>query len=253
MKHVAIATCIASFLLLSGCEGSSSEPPGTLQVSWTLGTETCAGLGMTIADVSLIGMDGIVYDTQRVACTIQTHLFRNIPAGAYTVQIFGYRANATTPEYEGSGPPVAVEPGRTALATIPMQRRPGSINVAWSFSDGKLCGFAGVDTVQLTVGQVGTPNAQTYDYPCDPLAAQAKAEAEDPRAQLLDLDGYFINIPGLDAGEYRVIAKGMRTVQPQQATTLYAALSEVVVLYGQVLPIEMKLAPCDGTANSACF
>jgi hypothetical protein len=253
MKHILIAACLTG-LLATGCGESSTDPPGNMQVSWSMGIESCQGLGMAVVDVSLIGADGFVYDTQRVACTLKTYLFRNIPAGAYSVQVDGYRANAPTPEYEGFTELINVAPQETALANVPLDRRPGSINVSWGFADGSLCGFAGVDSVRLTIGQLNSPTATVMTYPCDPLAAQAQAEAESPKAQTRDLNGYCLSIGGLSAGGYRVIAQGLRTVAIGQQQVLYATQTELVVLYGQEIGVRLIMDKCDGTqSNVACF
>jgi hypothetical protein len=253
MKHILIAACLTG-LLATGCGGSSTDPPGNMQVSWSMGIESCQGLGMAVVDVSLISADGVVYDTQRVACTLKTYLFRNIPPGAYSVQVDGYRANAPTPEYEGFTELISVGSLETALANVPLDRRPGSINVSWGFSDGSLCGFAGVDSVRLTIGQIKSPSARVMDYPCDPLAAQAQAEAEFPQAQTRDLGEYFLNIGDLSAGGYRVIAQGLRTVAVGQQQVLYATQTELIVLYGQEVGARLVMDKCDGTqSNLACF
>ncbi|MBT9556215.1 MAG: hypothetical protein IV100_09310 [Myxococcales bacterium] len=219
-------------------------------MSWLIGGSTCAGSGLATVEITLVDARGAV-DAGSAACQVGNYVFRTVPEGQYRIEVDGFPADDAIATYSGLVEPVVVRANfPNAAPAVALTQNPGGIDAIWSFDNGQLCSFNGVDTVELTLWnpQTGVQVA-ALDYPCDvskvptgPAGAAPNPIPEYPAKGALIEEVY--------AGTYTLWARGKGT---SSAAALVWAEATVVVKQARVEEVMLKLQSCaEKPNNSLC-
>ena len=255
MKHLSTLVTIATVLILSaGCSGGEDSyvPPGSLEVSWQLGGSTC-----TKSDVQSIRImvfdavnESVIYDQVQVACQVGTHTFRSLPAAEYHVVVEGYRPGTQVAWYRGtSATPVPVTSGQISTAqTIFLEQNPGWLELTWVFEPNSLCGFAGVNTVSISVWDEFSKRVYSGAFPCDPNYARAQALEEAGPVDTEVFSAGSVPVVDIYSGTYTIDAFAY-FVDPdtdQAGDYRWWSQVEATVDVGSGTPVQLTLQSCEG-------
>ena len=241
---------IASVLLtLSACGSDSIDDPGRMEVHWVIGGSTCATSEVSTVQVTLYGDDGI-QDVVTSPCQMGSVIVESLPPGRYNVQVDGFHSQQTLPTYWGTVQDVPIRSGYTNTApTVEMAEKPGAMDVTWRFSDGKVCAFAGVDTVEISIWDSHSNKVYANELPCSPsLIAEAEEEHTQPSAVVYD-SAKGIVIHGLYSGNY--LLKAFAWKDGDESTPAYWTVQNPDIEHATLTDVELVFEPCDG--SGVCY
>jgi hypothetical protein len=237
-----ILVLVFGYTLMSGCETAEEMQAGAIDVSWTVGGTTCTASGVSMVQVSILSSNKVV-DTTTAACQLGEATITNLPAGRYTVQVDGYGTDLSYPLYFGMAPNVEVKAGQTTvIPEIEMAEKPGALDLTWSFDNGKICAFAGVDSLDIAIWDNHSNKVYAETLPCDPTVARAIAEMGQPSRSLYDRSVGVV-IEGLYAGGYTLRAFAYNSKSSLGAYD-YWAEAHPIVEHAMLTPVELVLSPC---------
>ena len=249
MKQLTIACSIFGLFAAAGCSGSASETTATVQVTWTLGIQTCAQHGVTQIDAKLIPSAGPA-QSKRVDCVVGKATFVGVTRGIYSLELYGYVGNDQNPTFWGKSDTVLdIRNGGVAvIPEIKLSKIPAALDVVWKFSDGSLCSFAGVDTVSIEIEDASANSltdqaayAYLRELPCDPSLAKGASEDKVPGSKAFAAARGIV-VQGLLGGDYTIRAAAYHSNSP--GVTKFLATAQVKALVsGELRPLDLTLAP----------
>ena len=245
-------------LLLAQACGDDGATPGSAQVKWRVGGQSCESAGLEWVDVELYRQPGNVpvdelttddlYDVRRERCSIGEVRFDSVKPDEYAVKVLAYppykasdgvvltRADAT---FEGEHPLLLVRSGVEAStpSAIVLSARKGTIFLDWKFADGMRCLSKGVTHVTYTI----------YDLPFSNVIREGTFEC--------DLDDYFLTLTEEEQRNFRGVKIESLDVQRLSVEVLgfsddiasptYIGRQEFELEHGQVRDLVVTLERCD--------
>jgi len=235
-------------LALTGCNSDQIDNPGSMEVHWVIGGSTCAGSEVSTVQVTLYGDNGI-QDIVTSPCQMGGTTVHQLPPGRYNVQVDGFPAQQTLPTYWGTVEDVNIRSGYVNTAPIvEMAEKPGALDVTWRFSDGKVCAFAGVDTIELTLWDSHSNKVYGKELPCAPTMSPQEKEQTQPSAVLYE-SAQGIIVDGLYSGDY--LLKAFALKNGEKAVPLYWTVREPFIEHATLTALELVFEPCDG--SGVCY
>jgi hypothetical protein len=234
-------------LLAAACVNEDTD--GIVDVRWAVGGANCARVGVSAIEVSLVA-GGREVSRVSATCEAGEVAVGGVPGDTYTVQVFGYRLGAETPEFVGQEAGVVVpKGGRVSTGVIFLEEAPGAIDLAWRFESGSLCRFEGAEWVRITVFDERGRLVTDRELPCDP-GAQVNAGLGGPGFEYLE-EARGVALEYLFAGEHEVFVLAYEDPSDERATWAGAGSADVTSF--ALTPLEVVLAPCTDDPDSICF
>lgn len=217
----------ATTLFFSNCIGNN--PPGNIEVAWTLGfgvecDDQSANIDTIRAKVFLPSKNTPIAE-HVFTCSEYEALIPDIPVGIYNLELEGgIGENFTTPVFKGSVGSIAVISKFTTntknivLEKVPPIQTPGTLKISWTFKEG-LCGANNVANVHLLIWRDLVYKEHDHTYPCD-----------------LPSPGYLLF--DLSSGKYGVIAEAM---SEDERLMRYASDDNVKISEGETTTLAFVL------------
>lgn len=211
---------VLPFLVLTAfLPGCAPEGTGDAEVQWSVGlTGSCsqASLGYVVARLET--RDGILVARQDAACEAGAVLFRDVPVGSYRVRLAGFD-DEEVEAYEAQIPELGIREALEPVSAFTrLTPRPGSIDLAWYFSGGRLCAAYGAEEVLVSLYSSDL-EIVTAAFDCDHGAAVLDELVPGP---------YDVRVDAVDARgvpTHSWVAAGLK-LRPGHALTLEAGLVE---------------------------
>jgi hypothetical protein len=261
MRRSAMLCTLVALVLGAAALGCSSDgqPGGSLLVNWRVGGATCTNAGLEWVDVELLlparpaHVEELreVWDVTRVRCDAGQTTFTEVVPGSYDVRVLGYprtktadgtqltRADAT---YEGEALNVGVRSATEARlsSAIVLAARKGAIYLNWKFSNGMMCAYNGVVSVEITIYDQFSNADPPLRFACDLSDYLATLPAEE---QVGGVRGVYID--KLDAEPLSVEAIGY----DREGNVRFRGTAPLQVSHGEVRDLVVTLAPCAGSCS----
>jgi hypothetical protein len=184
---------------------------GQVEVSWRVGTSSCEEAGIVTVEIQ-VGLEAASFP-----CTDQAGTL-SVPAGVYGLQLIGYDAEQL-PRYGADAEDVSVFDGQlTTVPTLVLSSLPATVSATWYFDNGRLCGYNGVSTVDLSL----------FDLD-DTLKGEVEAPCEDGAAYLGEVE----------AGDYILLAYGRN----DQGTATHRGEVATTLTRGDAAVLDLELLP----------
>lgn len=239
------AALLATGLGIGACSDDPVEP-GSMSVSWSIGGTTCSAAQADTVLVSIF-RDDVLIDEQVGACDDGALVLSNVAAGSYLVLARGRKANSELASFIGSDTSVTVSEGtQTTVPKITMAAAPGAIDLGWSFPEGKLCSFAGVESVTITIFDDNAQGAHDSTIGCNPEISKATPA---PGSEYLS-EAVGVIIPDLFAGTYNVTI--LAHAEEGDAAALYFGKASLSVTPSALLTKLIPLAACTDATKTDC-
>ncbi len=157
----ALAAVLAAVAAPACTGGSEPQPLGTLEVSWTLGPNSCED-----AEIDRITIELDDATVREASCEDGAAVIEDLEPGSRQLSLTGLDAEgvrrfAAVPETV-----TITADGTTQADDVLLSALPSRIDVSWYFSNGRLCSTNAVEDVELSVWQDGFLEGST-DAPCD--------------------------------------------------------------------------------------
>jgi hypothetical protein len=235
-------------LVFVGCGSEVTDEPGNLDVRWVIGGSTCAGSDVTTVHVTVYDADGFV-DGMTVPCQMGQATLESLEPAVYNIQVDGFPAQTANPTYWGVVEGVSIRSGMTTESpVVELAEKPGAIDLSWRFGNGKVCAFAGVDTLEVAIWDDHSNKIYQEILPCAPKLLVEDVE-QTPPTEVLYESATGIVIDGLYSGEYQLQALAYE--DGPDATPVYWATVHPQVDHAQLTMVELVLEPCN--SMGICF
>lgn len=153
-------------LILAACgkdEEADPPAPGTISLSWTIGSQGCSDAGIEEIAVIADGTDELAtFD-----CAIGSGTIEGLDPGGYDLSVLG-RDVAGADRYGVEVADVVVEAGvDTPLGNVTLSALPAEIVAMWVFDNGGLCAQNDAETVHVRLFDSGDFLEFDGEAPCD--------------------------------------------------------------------------------------
>lgn len=155
-------------LVAIGCEGDAS--PGTLDVSWRIGRQSCREAGVSKVQVELHDFDGAeAAASTTAACEANHASIEDVRPGDYALLLKGLDADGCW-THSARRDDVSVDSGDdNTVASLPLLRRIRPLKIRWPFANELDCTGNAVEQVEVTI-EVDDTFARTDVFRCEGLA-----------------------------------------------------------------------------------
>ena len=247
MKHIKAASLVPLLIMAIGCGGGSSgDGSTTLEVPWSIGGGTCNQSGVKAMVVTLIQEDEVVLSLDAI-CTDGSVVFEDLAPGRYDIKVEGFRDGGKTAVFLGSRADVDVPDGEATVAgKIELSEATGALDLLWQFSDGKICAFAGVNWIDVTVWDEHSVRITDDGIACNPTLNN---EPNSAKPYLDDAAGFVID--DLFAGQYRVFLLGYN--KKDDGMPVYWAEASPKVSHSSLTGVSLVLRECTTAEDDPCL
>lgn len=202
--------------VLAGCVRSSgTDPgfsaPGDLELTWRIGTSSCAEQELETVAVLLDGIEVATFP-----CEPGGGVVERLDARSYDLALMASDRRGAD-RYGAELGTIAVQSGvASSVPTALLSALPASVMVTWYFENGRLCDTNGVESVDLTLFDDG--------YLLLTETADCSGGAHD--------------LVGIEAGSFEVNAMG----RDSAGVALFNGVADVVVDMGDLAVVEVMLS-----------
>jgi hypothetical protein len=228
MKKFCVLIILLIFYQAVSCS-SENFGSGNLLIRWKIGGMSC--LKANVANVKILLLqDETLINESTESCVAQEHLFTDIPAGSYRLDLQGLTLDNKF-VYEGSDDSVTVSSGKTIIMNnaVVLTERKASLTLKWKFENGQLCAYNGVELMEVSVWDEHS-NKIFFEYiNCNPQIKKGQSSADGYLIENLDSEELNIEIFGLDI----------------EGSRLFTGSATVLTEHGVNKVIEIELFKCD--------
>ncbi|MBM4372711.1 MAG: hypothetical protein FJ098_13705 [Deltaproteobacteria bacterium] len=234
MRMTRLSLALAATLAVS-CGPVEGAGTGAVEVSWIVGSTTCANAGLAEVELQLY-QDGIRILERSAACGDGSLMVPGVAAGTWDLRLLGLTGDGEAlyrAEYEGLKVRRGSEPSSPPDPLVLTQIK-GALELRWSFpAEMSNCAFAGIEAVEVNINRAATGDLEVNRlYPCN-------LTLDHPDVN----ENHFIEIAGLPTDlPLEVVLFGL---DEEGGRVLYGDTETTVPKVGSrqvIIPLE----PCNG-------
>ncbi|MCA9563466.1 MAG: hypothetical protein KC561_08250 [Myxococcales bacterium] len=216
-----ISTLLVGAALAACGDDPEAPPPGTVELSWLVGTSGCAQSEVETVAVLLSG-EGAT-NVRNFDCADGGAVIEGLEPGSYSAILEGLDEDSIA-RFGGESASISVRSGGiSTVPTIRLEALPAEVEVSWYFENGRLCGSNGVEDVLVTFFR----DEMAYRTESGPCEGEILIIDEVPA------NTYIVDVVGRD----------------DRGVALFNGQDELTVGRGESADIEIRLSTVDSVST----
>lgn len=185
-RIVYVSLAIAAAGTFASCGEVEPLGEGSLALNWAVSPSGCEAAGVEVVEVRATGPEARI---ERFACSRGGVELMDLVAGSYRVELVGFESSGQA-TFSAEPRSVTVDSDASAaVGTFRLLAKPASVDVAWRFDNGRVCGANDVTHVVVAVFDDLDYEITRKRFPCDGGVGTIDA---------LRAGGYLAEVVGFD-------------------------------------------------------